>query len=51
MSKRTTHYLDPLLRPGSIAVVGASERPGSVGLQTMENLLTGGFGGNLYLLT
>ncbi len=48
MNKRNAHYLDPLLRPASIAVVGASERPGSVGLQTMENLLTGGFGGNLY---
>jgi len=42
------HYLDPLLRPASIAVVGASERLGSVGLQTMENLLTGGYEGDLY---
>jgi len=48
MSKRPAHYLDPLLRPNSIAVVGASERPDSVGLQTMENLLTGGYGGALY---
>ena len=45
---RPKHYLDPLLRPGSIAVVGASERADSVGLQTMENLLTGGFQGRLY---
>ena len=48
MSKRAAHYLDLLLRPKSIAVVGASERPGSVGLQTMENLLTGRFEGKLY---
>ena len=48
MSRNTAHYLDPLLRPRSIAVVGASERPGSVGMQTMENLLTGRFGGELY---
>jgi acyl-CoA synthetase (NDP forming) len=48
MNKRNSHYLDPLLRPASIAVVGASERPESVGLQTMENLLTGGFEGHLY---
>ena len=43
-----THYLDPLLRPRSIAVLGASERAGSVGLRTMENLLTGNFPGHIY---
>ena len=42
------HPLDPLLRPASIAVLGASERAGSVGRQTMENLLTGGFEGSLF---
>jgi acyl-CoA synthetase (NDP forming) len=42
------HYLDPLLRPGSIAVVGASERQNSVGRQTIENLLLGGYNGKLY---
>ena len=42
------HYLDPLLRPASLAVIGASERPDSVGRQTMENLLTGNFPGKLY---
>jgi acyl-CoA synthetase (NDP forming) len=31
-----------------MAVMGASEKPGSVGRQTMENLLTGGYDGNLY---
>jgi acyl-CoA synthetase (NDP forming) len=50
MSKHPAHYLDPLLRPKSLAVVGASERPGSVGLQTMENLLTGRFEGDLYAI-
>lgn len=43
-----THRLDPLLRPRSIAVVGASERPGSVGRTTVHNLLAGGFDGPLY---
>ncbi len=43
-----THRLDPLLRPGSIAVLGATERAGSVGRQTMENLLEGQFPGRLY---
>ena len=32
------HRLDPLLHPQSIAVVGASERAGSVGLETLLNL-------------
>ncbi len=47
---RNTHYLDPLLRPESIAVTGASERPGSVGRRTMENLLTGGYEGHLFAI-
>jgi len=45
---RKHHHLDPLLRPTSIAVVGASERPDSVGRQTMENLLTGKYSGRLF---
>ena len=44
------HRLDPLLRPDSVAVLGASERPDSVGRQTVHNLLTGGFEGNIYPL-
>jgi acyl-CoA synthetase (NDP forming) len=42
------HRLDPLLRPRSIAVVGASEREGTVGHNSVENLLKGGFAGPLY---
>lgn len=42
------HPLDPLLRPRSLAVLGASERTASVGRQTVQNLLTGGFPGALY---
>lgn len=42
------HRLDPLLRPASIAVVGASERPGTVGRHLVENLLRGGFSGALF---
>jgi acyl-CoA synthetase (NDP forming) len=42
------HRLDPLLRPRSIAVLGASEREGTVGRHTIENLLKGGFEGGLY---
>jgi acyl-CoA synthetase (NDP forming) len=45
-----SHRLDPLLRPDSIAVLGATERPGSVGRQTVENLLRGGYPGTLYAI-
>jgi len=45
---RKQHRLDPLLRPRSIAVIGASERSNSVGRRTMENLLTGQYAGQLY---
>jgi acyl-CoA synthetase (NDP forming) len=48
MPSDSTHHLDALLRPRSIAVVGASERSSSVGRQTMENLLTGRYPGRLY---
>ncbi len=41
----TTLNLDKLFKPSSIAVVGASNRPGSVGSLVMRNLLQGGFGG------
>ena len=44
------HRLDPLLRPCSVAVLGASERSGSVGRQSVHNLLAGGFEGNIYPL-
>jgi acetyltransferase len=37
--------LDAIFRPRSVALIGASNRPGSVGLVTAENLLAGGFDG------
>ncbi|HEX9772823.1 MAG TPA: CoA-binding protein, partial [Steroidobacteraceae bacterium] len=43
-----SHRLDPLLRPGSIAVLGATERAGTVGRTAVENLLKGGYAGPLY---
>ena len=44
----SVHYLRPLLAPNSVALVGASERPGSLGRIVYENLLAGGFRGELY---
>lgn len=46
----TKHYLSPLFEPNSIAIFGASERPGSVGSVVTENLLAAKFAGNLYLI-
>jgi len=37
--------LDPMLQARSIAVVGASERAGSVGDQAIRQLISGGFEG------
>ena len=41
----STRNLDKLFNPKSIAVVGASSRPGAVGMIVMRNLLEGGFNG------
>jgi len=42
------HRLDPLLRPRSLAIVGASARPGSVGNLMLRQVRQGGFGGAVY---
>ena len=42
------HRLDPLLRPRSVAVIGASGRSDSLGEWSLTNLCKGGFGGNIY---
>lgn len=42
------HYLTPIFSPRSIAVVGASDSPGSVGQAVFANLLIGGFKGKIY---
>lgn len=44
----TANSLVPLLRPGSVAVVGASRDPGSVGSTIFRNILRGGFQGAVY---
>ncbi len=43
-----TTRLDALFAPRSIAVIGATERMGSVGRTIMENLINGPFGGPIY---
>ncbi|MCK8515486.1 bifunctional acetate--CoA ligase family protein/GNAT family N-acetyltransferase [Methylonatrum kenyense] len=43
----SSHYLDRFFRPRSIALVGASDREGSVGTQVLRNLQRAGFTGAL----
>ncbi|MCP5089300.1 MAG: acetate--CoA ligase family protein [Gammaproteobacteria bacterium] len=42
------HRLDPLLRPRSVAVVGASSRVDSLGEWALKNLAIGGYRGTVY---
>ena len=46
-----THSLNALFNPASVALIGASERPGSLGAALTRNLLAGGFNGELFLLS
>jgi acetyltransferase len=47
----TTRNLDHLLRPTSVAVIGASNEPGSIGGAVMRNLLEAGFSGPILPVT
>jgi acetyl coenzyme A synthetase (ADP forming)-like protein len=40
--------LDPILRPRSVAVIGASRQPNSIGWQIVDNLLRYGYQGGVY---
>lgn len=44
------HYLTTLFEPKSIAIIGASETPGSIGATLVRNVIDGGFGGKLFLV-
>ena len=41
----TARFLDRMFRPRSVALIGASQRPGSVGHVMVVNMLAGGFSG------
>ena len=45
---RSTHYLASLLAPRSVALIGATERPGALGRFMWENLKQGGLKDALY---
>jgi len=42
------HYLSKVFEPASVAVIGATERPGSVGAQVLLNLRESNFKGAIY---
>ncbi len=46
----STHYLQPLLAPLRVALVGATARKGALGCMVFENLAEAGFAGDLYLV-
>jgi acetate---CoA ligase (ADP-forming) len=48
MNEAQAHSLDPVFRPQSIAVIGASRRAGTVGYEIIHNLLAEGFTGAIY---
>ncbi|MDY7231737.1 bifunctional acetate--CoA ligase family protein/GNAT family N-acetyltransferase [Hyalangium rubrum] len=48
LHQQARHSLDALFSPRSVAVVGASERPGSVGRTLLWNLIRSPFGGTVY---
>ena len=42
------HELDPIFRPKSIAVIGASQKPGKIGWEIVHNIIRYGFKGKLF---
>ena len=48
MTEHDIRSLDPVFRPRSIAVIGASRKAGTVGYEIIHNLLTEGFTGAIY---
>jgi len=46
----TIRNLENAFMPDSVALIGASEQPGSVGLKLMENMREGGFSGPIRLV-
>ena len=46
--KSIREQLDPIFKPRSIAVIGASRQPGSIGNLVFQNIMEGGFTGVVY---
>jgi acetyltransferase len=48
VARRRAHHLDVFFTPNNIAVIGATENPGSVGRNTLQNLISSPFGGAVF---
>jgi acetyltransferase len=48
LNARAGHYLAPLFEPRSVALVGASPHAHKVGGRVLENLIAGGFAGEVF---
>ena len=44
------HYLTPLFEPASVAIIGGSTRPGSIGAVLIDNMLAAQYRGALYVV-
>ena len=44
------HYLTPLFEPRAVGIIGASERPDSIGGVLIRNMLEAGFKGKLFAI-
>jgi acyl-CoA synthetase (NDP forming) len=49
-ARSPAHDINRLLRPRSIAIIGASETPGSLGAVVLANLVNHGFAGDIHLV-
>ena len=47
-SRTRTNALDPFFSPGNVAVIGATDKPGSVGKTVLSNLLHGSLRGKIF---
>lgn len=47
-TKNKRNPLDPILRPNNVAIIGATEKEGSVGRTIIKNLLANPFGGTIF---
>ncbi|GAB4525431.1 MAG: bifunctional acetate--CoA ligase family protein/GNAT family N-acetyltransferase [Anaerolineae bacterium] len=48
VSRGEFNSLDPILKPNNVAVIGATEKAGSVGRTILTNLITNPFGGTVF---
>jgi acetyltransferase len=46
----STRHLDRAFHPKTLALVGASDRPGSIGRAVLDNIVAGNFAGELYAI-